>query len=169
MDIRQVHTPCQQEITFENAEELTEEGLPFLLLFYHPDDRASIDLYKSEVGKQLCKRKDLPLIAIDSFKHMYLFPKFEDIKTPGKLQKFVADLHLESFTGSFTMDQILKNKRGLQILTMLLQLEWTQTTPAQKHNLKQTSQILENGSGSSKKEQTSPPENSVQKACTKLQ
>lgn len=24
--------------------------------------------------------QDLPLIAIDSFKHMYLFPKFEDIK-----------------------------------------------------------------------------------------
>ena len=24
--------------------------------------------------------QDLPLVAIDSFKHMYLFPKFEDIK-----------------------------------------------------------------------------------------
>ena len=49
--------PLVREITFENAEELTEEGLPFLLLFYHPDDKASIDLYKSEVGKQLMQEK----------------------------------------------------------------------------------------------------------------
>lgn len=32
--------PLVREITFENAEELTEEGLPFLILFHHPDDRA---------------------------------------------------------------------------------------------------------------------------------
>merc|ERR1719318_497583 len=30
--------PLVREITFENAEELTEEGLPFLILFHHPDD-----------------------------------------------------------------------------------------------------------------------------------
>jgi endoplasmic reticulum resident protein 44 len=31
-----------REITFENAEELTEEGLPFLILFHSPDDTDSI-------------------------------------------------------------------------------------------------------------------------------
>jgi hypothetical protein len=31
-----------REITFENAEELTEEGLPFLILFHNPDDTDSI-------------------------------------------------------------------------------------------------------------------------------
>ena len=31
--------PLVREITFENAEELTEEGLPFLILFHHPDDK----------------------------------------------------------------------------------------------------------------------------------
>lgn len=36
---------------------------------------------------------DLPVIAIDSFRHMYLFPDFNDIHKPGKLKKFVADLH----------------------------------------------------------------------------
>lgn len=36
---------------------------------------------------------DLPLIAIDSFRHMYLFPKFDDMYIPGKLKKFVEDLH----------------------------------------------------------------------------
>ena len=49
--------PLVREITFENAEELTEEGLPFLLLFHHPDDSASIELFKSEVGKQLIQEK----------------------------------------------------------------------------------------------------------------
>ena len=29
-------------------------------------------------------REDLPVIAIDSFKHMYVFPKYEDAKKPGK-------------------------------------------------------------------------------------
>lgn len=37
--------------------------------------------------------EDLPVIAIDSFRHMYLFPEFSHIYKPGKLKKFVADLH----------------------------------------------------------------------------
>lgn len=36
---------------------------------------------------------DLPLIAIDSFRHMYLFKDFKDITVDGKLKQFVADLH----------------------------------------------------------------------------
>ena len=31
-------------------------------------------------------KDDLPLIAIDSFRHMYLFPKYEDMHVPGKLK-----------------------------------------------------------------------------------
>lgn len=132
------------EITFENAEELTEEGLPFLILFHAPNDTESIKSFKSIVETQLIgeKRKyrpmihiwrawlknaypfffvsfyieninfltadgkrfahplhhlgksqsDLPLIAIDSFRHMYLFPDFKDIFIPGKLKQFLDDL-----------------------------------------------------------------------------
>lgn len=36
---------------------------------------------------------DLPLIAIDSFRHMYILPEYNDIFKPGKLKKFVEDLH----------------------------------------------------------------------------
>jgi len=37
---------------------------------------------------------DLPLLAIDSFRHMYLFPKsFKDIGADQNLLKFVTDLH----------------------------------------------------------------------------
>jgi endoplasmic reticulum resident protein 44 len=32
-------------------------------------------------------KEDLPLIAIDSFRHMYLFPKYEDMHVPGKLKQ----------------------------------------------------------------------------------
>ena len=49
--------PLVREITFENAEELTEEGLPFLLLFHHPEDTASVEFFKSEVAKQLIQEK----------------------------------------------------------------------------------------------------------------
>ena len=97
--------PLVREITFENAEELTEEGLPFLILFHHPDDKASIETFKRVVQSELLAESssitfltadgvkfahplhhlgknynDLPLIAIDSFKHMYLFSKYTDIK-----------------------------------------------------------------------------------------
>lgn len=38
-------------------------------------------------------KEDLPLIAIDSFKHMYLFSNFKDMHIPGKLKQFLDDLH----------------------------------------------------------------------------
>ncbi|KAI4501130.1 hypothetical protein M0802_003933 [Mischocyttarus mexicanus] len=110
--------PLVREITFENAEELTEEGLPFLILFHAPDDTESVKKYKDVVIKTLIDEKqninfltadglkfahplhhlgksssDLPLIAIDSFRHMYLFPKFEDINVEGKLKAFIHDLY----------------------------------------------------------------------------
>ncbi|EDW46102.1 endoplasmic reticulum resident protein 44 [Drosophila sechellia] len=110
--------PLVREITFENAEELTEEGLPFLILFHHPTDHNSIKDYKSIIERQLLDEKqnvnfltadgkrfahplhhlgksedDLPLIAIDSFKHMYLFPHFSDMYSPGKLKQFLQDLY----------------------------------------------------------------------------
>lgn len=110
--------PLVREITFENAEELTEEGLPFLILFHSPDDVQSIKDYKTIVETQLITEKqninfltadgkkfahplhhlgkassDLPLIAIDSFRHMYLFPRFKDMYTPGKLKAFLNDLY----------------------------------------------------------------------------
>ncbi|XP_076634350.1 endoplasmic reticulum protein 44 isoform X2 [Colletes latitarsis] len=110
--------PLVREITFGNAEELTEEGLPFLILFHAPDDIESVKMYKDVVAKTLIDEKqnvnfltanglkfahplhhlgktpaDLPLIAIDSFRHMYLFPNFHDIHVEGKLKGFLQDLY----------------------------------------------------------------------------
>lgn len=110
--------PLVREITFENAEELTEEGLPFLILFHAPDDTESVKKYKDVVVKTLIDEKqninfltadglkfahplnhlgkstsDLPLIAIDSFRHMYMFPNFQDIYVEGKLKAFIHDLY----------------------------------------------------------------------------
>lgn len=58
--------PLVREITFENAEELTEEGLPFLILFHNPDDKESIKRYNELVQKELLseKRKILKLSLI---------------------------------------------------------------------------------------------------------
>ena len=38
-------------------------------------------------------RSDLPVLAFDTFKHMFLFKKFANIHKPGKIEQFVADLH----------------------------------------------------------------------------
>uniref|UniRef100_A0A8C5QEA5 Endoplasmic reticulum protein 44 n=1 Tax=Leptobrachium leishanense TaxID=445787 RepID=A0A8C5QEA5_9ANUR len=110
--------PLVREITFENGEELTEEGLPFLILFHMKHDTESLEKFQQEVARQLIGEKgtinflhadcdnfrhpllhiqktpaDCPVIAIDSFKHMYVFPGFNDLSTPGKLKQFVQDLH----------------------------------------------------------------------------
>ncbi|KAE9547801.1 hypothetical protein FO519_008988 [Halicephalobus sp. NKZ332] len=111
--------PLVREITFENAEEMTEEGLPFLLLFRKEGDSAAEQVFKdavvSELGDDLKKtvnclmadgkkfahplhhlgksEKDLPLIAIDSFRHMYLLGDFSKLGVPGELRKFIQDLH----------------------------------------------------------------------------
>ncbi|KAK1172330.1 endoplasmic reticulum resident protein 44-like isoform X2, partial [Acipenser oxyrinchus oxyrinchus] len=110
--------PMVREITFENGEELTEEGLPFLILFHLKEDTESLEKFQHEVARQLIGEKgainflhadcekfrhpllhiqktpaDCPVIAIDSFRHMYVFPDFSDLNVPGKLKQFVQDLH----------------------------------------------------------------------------
>lgn len=110
--------PLVREITFENAEEFTEEGLPFLILFHTADDTDSIKDFRAIVETQLLSEKqsinfltadgerfahplnhlgksqsDLPLLAIDSFRHMYLFPRFKDMYIPGRLKEFLSDLY----------------------------------------------------------------------------
>ncbi|CAH1788262.1 unnamed protein product [Owenia fusiformis] len=112
--------PVVREITFENAEELTEEGLPFLILFHKPDDTEIVDLFSKTVASHLMAHKssinfltadglkfshplhhlgkstnDLPVIAIDSFRHMYVFPKDikESLANPAVISQFIADLH----------------------------------------------------------------------------
>lgn len=49
--------PLVREITFENAEELTEEGLPFLILFFRPGDTETIKDYKAIVENELLSEK----------------------------------------------------------------------------------------------------------------
>ncbi|XP_034552771.1 endoplasmic reticulum resident protein 44 [Notolabrus celidotus] len=110
--------PLVREITFENGEELTEEGIPFLILFHSKEDTESLERFQQEVARQLIGEKgsinflhadcekfrhpllhiqktpaDCPVIAIDSFRHMYVFPDFQDVAIPGKLKQFVLDLH----------------------------------------------------------------------------
>lgn len=89
-----------------------------MILFYKPGDQESIKQYTEVIKKELRDEtstihfltangktfehplhhlrksiNDLPLIVIDSFRHMYTFPKFTDIHIPGKLKQFIKDLH----------------------------------------------------------------------------
>ncbi|KAF6774216.1 hypothetical protein AHF37_06376 [Paragonimus kellicotti] len=98
--INQKCTPHLRELTFTNAEAITEEGLPLLLLFYDKksehlkqklhymvkthltEERAYVNFLVadglqfshplSHLGKTV---NDLPLICIDTLSHMYGLPK----------------------------------------------------------------------------------------------
>lgn len=111
--------PLVREITFENAEEMTEVGLPFVILFFDPNDKSWIEVFKRVVEQELRPEsnsvtflyadghvfshplkhlgkttKDLPVVAIDSFKHLFLYKQpVASISQPGKLKQFIADLH----------------------------------------------------------------------------
>ena len=60
----------QHDLFLENVNFLIADGEKFAHPLHH-------------LGKS---KDDLPLIAIDSFRHMYLFPKYEDMHVPGKLK-----------------------------------------------------------------------------------
>ena len=49
-----------REITFSNAEELTEERLPFMILFHKPDDAETPQRYAKVVEQQLFSEKGAP-------------------------------------------------------------------------------------------------------------
>uniref|UniRef100_A0A8C4KD75 Endoplasmic reticulum protein 44 n=1 Tax=Dromaius novaehollandiae TaxID=8790 RepID=A0A8C4KD75_DRONO len=105
-------------VIYKPPGELTEEGLPFLILFHMKGDLESLEKFQQEVARQLISEKgtinflhadcdkfrhpllhiqktpaDCPVIAIDSFRHMYVFPDFSDLSVSGKLKQFVLDLH----------------------------------------------------------------------------
>lgn len=135
-----------REITFDNAEELTEEGLPFLILFHSPNDTKSVKDFKSIIKKEVAPERrelitfqtkkihfycsfinviifsiyfpdnfifltangrrfahplqhmgktqdDLPVIAIDSFRHMYMLPDFKHMYEEGRIKQFIQDLY----------------------------------------------------------------------------
>ncbi|XP_017771320.1 PREDICTED: endoplasmic reticulum resident protein 44-like, partial [Nicrophorus vespilloides] len=134
--------PAVREITFENAEDITVEGLPFFILYHKSDDNESIKKYNEVVQSELLSERqninfltadgktfahtlrhvgkgesDLPLIAIDSFKHIYLFPNFKDIDDPGKLKQFIQDLYSGKLHREFhygpDLDDANKNVKAL--------------------------------------------------------
>ncbi|KAE9549458.1 hypothetical protein FO519_007333 [Halicephalobus sp. NKZ332] len=124
--------PLVREVTFENVEELTEEGLPFLIFFRDPKDKEGDKIFTELVMRELHDQKsavnalladghkfahplkhlgksakDLPVLAIDSFQHMFLFPNMSELDGPGKLRQFVLDLHSGKLHKEFheTLDQ----------------------------------------------------------------
>lgn len=123
--------PIVRTLTFYNAEEITEEGKPLVILFHHPQDTTSrkdfekvintelIDeleyvnfltadgkLFASPLSHMKKTEADLPFIAIDTFMHMYPFRNYDDLHKPGMLKQFVGslstgDLHWNYHFGDF--------------------------------------------------------------------
>lgn len=111
--------PLVREITFNNAEEITEEGLPLMILFHKKEATKDVETFTQAAQRWLFSQKgkinivtataeqfshplyhlgkqlsDCPVIAIDSFSHMYAFAKpFEEIVRLPHLLTFANDLH----------------------------------------------------------------------------
>jgi endoplasmic reticulum resident protein 44 len=151
--------PLVREVTFENVEELTEEGLPFLIFFRDPKDKEGDKIFTELVGASFLNltfyiinilkvmrelpdqkagvnalladghkfahplrhlgktAKDLPVLAIDSFQHMFLFPNMSELDQPGKLRQFILDLHSGKLHKEFheTLDQRIAELQKLAI------------------------------------------------------
>ncbi|KAH7699896.1 Protein C06A6.5, partial [Aphelenchoides avenae] len=134
--------PIVREVTFENVEELTEEGLPFLIFFRDPTDKEADKFFTELVIRELSDqkgavnalladgskfahplkhlgktKKDLPVLAIDSFQHMFLFPNMSELPQPGKLRQFVLDMHSGKLHKEFheTLDQRIADLQKLAL------------------------------------------------------
>jgi endoplasmic reticulum resident protein 44 len=61
--------PLVREVTFENVEELTEEGVPFLILFRDPNDKETDKKFAESVWKKTIKfcKKYLSQVARELF------------------------------------------------------------------------------------------------------
>ena len=73
--------PLVREITFQNGEELTEEGLPFLILFHKMEDTDSLKTFSDEISRTLIServrtgqtgREKVASATLDLY-HIYVF------------------------------------------------------------------------------------------------
>lgn len=107
--------PLVREVDFSNVEEIIEQRLPLLVLFYRPNDMDAVKDFKAIVEQQLMNftqfnfvivdglkfehsvlhmgrtKADLPLIAIDSLKLMFPYERFKDMYNPGHLKRFLEN------------------------------------------------------------------------------
>ncbi|CAH8623822.1 unnamed protein product [Schistosoma margrebowiei] len=108
-----------REITFSNAEEITETRIPLMLLFYNPDNKTIVNRFIEFVISHLShhqstinfvtadgttfahplahlgkSKEDLPFICLDSFAHMYVYPGSVEmaLSDPKHLDQFIEDL-----------------------------------------------------------------------------
>lgn len=86
---------------------------------------------------------DLPLIAIDSFRHMYLFPDISHMTVPGKLKEFVKDL----YSGKLHREFHFGAESGSPIEIMQIQM----------------GNLIVSGTGGDAKQDTTPPESTFKK------
>ncbi|EDV93382.1 endoplasmic reticulum resident protein 44 [Drosophila grimshawi] len=107
--------PAVRELTFENAEAITEEGKPLVILFHKKEDIAAPKAFAKVVNEELqaeldnlifvtgdsetfthpirhvhLTEADLPFIAIDCFASIFLFPNYKHLHIPGKFKQFLA-------------------------------------------------------------------------------
>lgn len=132
--------PLVREVDFGNVEEIIEQRLPLLVLFYMPGDMESVKNFKSIVEMQLTDftqfnfvtvdgRRfehsvrhmnktvlDLPLIAIDSLRLMYPYERFQDMYIPGHLKAFLEYFLLQHQQKTETESSVERSLSTFKVL-----------------------------------------------------
>ncbi|CAI5449901.1 unnamed protein product [Caenorhabditis angaria] len=153
--VRKVSSGHVIELTFENAEELVEEGKPFLMLFRTTDeyDRKFKEAILREIGDDYIDKvkpllvnasvmhfpmiqagktlKDIPFLLIDQFMHLYSAPfSKQDIFEAGRIRKFVEDL---------LSDKLHKRAHGIEVKEEIgTQQETSTTSNAEMEKIEKT-------------------------------
>ena len=72
MDGSSTRAPLVREVTFENAEALTEENVPLLILFRKMEDTKSVERFKAALGRELSgDRARLNFLTADGAKFQH--------------------------------------------------------------------------------------------------
>ncbi|CAG0879063.1 unnamed protein product [Darwinula stevensoni] len=100
-------TPLVREITFENAEELTEEGLPFVILFHHPDDVESVKRFNKLVQNHLRGEKGETLDVTGGLAEENCTLKLERKDVAGSQTLRAALTKVEAAHPGFTYDLVM--------------------------------------------------------------
>jgi endoplasmic reticulum resident protein 44 len=101
--------PLVREITFDNAEELTDEGLPLLVLFHHIDDRQSLPLFERQLDKQLLHER----CALDSARVSLSFSSLSSL-----LLAAFNCLHADGATFAHPLQHLGKSAADLPLLVI---------------------------------------------------
>lgn len=137
-DIKMICSLLVPELTLDNAEEFVEKGKPLLILLYDDSDKEMVKTYENLVTKKLsiyrstfaflkansetfkkslnlAELPSLPLIVIDDFKNLFIFPNTSDLAT-ARLKSFIKDFKTGELKGIRDSESLIVSSSKTKVL-----------------------------------------------------